>query len=346
MLTSNIKKARVLIVDDSGTMRGLIRMVLEQDHRIEVIGEASSAQEARGLVKRKAPDVMTLDVEMPGINGLEFLRRLMRARPMPVVMFSSITSAGSAAAVEALSLGAIECVLKPGVGGSKSTLRTLPETVWAASKARVATTNNLHAHKNELGLSRWNGKMVLIGASTGGVEALEHVLSQMPHNCPPIFITQHMPEQFLAKFSERLNRRCKPAVRLARDGDEPSVGQVLIAPGGKTHLTLGSGSAFKTQIMEGPRKSGHRPSVDKMLLSAIEHAPRTVAVMLTGMGYDGAEGMAALRGAGAVCFAQDRESSVVFGMPKAAYEKGGVDRLLPLQKIPSAILKACTRAEG
>lgn len=338
-----IKKTRVLIVDDSSTMRRLIRMVLEQDHRIEVIGEASSAQEARDLVKQQAPDVMTLDVEMPGINGLEFLRRLMRARPMPVVMFSSITSAGSAAAVEALSLGAIECVLKPGVGESKGRLRTLPEIVWAASKARVSSTNKLHIHKGGLGLSQWNGKMVLIGASTGGVEALEHILSLMPENCPPIFITQHMPEQFLAKFSERLNRRCKPIVRLAREGDAPTVGQVLIAPGGKTHLTFGSESAFQTHLREGPKKSGHRPSVDTMLLSAVDHAPRTVAVMLTGMGHDGAEGMVALCRAGAVCIAQDQESSVVFGMPKAAFEQGGVDQVLPLQKIPSAILTACAR---
>ncbi len=337
-----MSKTRVLVVDDSATMRNLIRMGLESDPRLEVVGEAASAREARDLVKTHSPDVITLDVEMPEINGLEFLRRLMRARPMPVVMFSSVTSKGSSAAVEALSLGAVECVLKPSIRSQTNTLKQLPDIVYAAAKAQVSGVPRLALGVNSEKFSNWNGKFVLIGASTGGVEALEYILSSMPSNCPPILITQHMPSQFLYKFADRLNRICKPLVRLAAEGDRPAAGEVLIAPGGETHLVLTRQDRLEIGLQRGPRHSGHRPSVDRMFLSAAPLAERAVAVILTGMGYDGAEGMAALRSGGAKCIAQDKESSVVYGMPKVAFERGGVEQVLQLKKIPAAILAACS----
>ncbi len=338
-----MKMTRVGIVDDSPTMRGLIRIALEADPRIEVVGEAASAFEARELVKTVSPDVLTLDVEMPGMSGLEFLRRLMRAKPMPVVMFSSVTAAGSDAAVTALSLGAVECVSKPTLGSGRNTLASLPETICAASQARIGALSSFSSapQVKSQTVDGWNGKMVLIGASTGGVEALEFLVKNLPANCPPVLITQHMPEQFLANFANRLNRIAIPTVRLAKEGDQPTRGEILIAPGGETHMVFSKSPNAKIHLLQGPKRTGHRPSVDEMLLSAQQFSDRTVAVIMTGMGADGAEGMVALRAKGATCIAQDKDSSVVFGMPRVAIEKGGVDRILPLQKLPGEILDAC-----
>ncbi|SFU98987.1 two-component system, chemotaxis family, response regulator CheB [Aliiroseovarius crassostreae] len=335
---------RVLIVDDSPTMRSLIRFGIQKDPCLVVVGEAASALEARELVKTKSPDVMTLDVEMPGMSGLEFLRRLMRAKPMPVVMFSSLTAEGSEAAITALSLGAFECILKPGPGAGQSSLESLPQTIHAAAQARIdpvgrAIRKNLTSQQ---GFSDWNGKTVLIGASTGGVEALEFLVEKMPVNCPPILITQHMPAQFLVKFANRLDRIAKPKVRLAKEGDRPLPGEILIAPGGETHLVLVNPQDPKIHLLKAPKRTGHRPSVDEMMLSAQAMANRVVGVILTGMGTDGAEGMAQLKAQGATCLAQDEKSSVVFGMPRVAIEKGGVDVVLPLVQLPNAILDMCS----
>lgn len=338
-----MKAVRVVIVDDSSTMRRLIRIALENDPRLEVVGEAASAVEARELVKTVSPDVLTLDVEMPGMSGLEFLLRLMRAKPMPVVMFSSVTEAGSEAAVKALSLGAFECVSKPSLGQGRNTLAILPEILVAASQAQVGRLAPIpdETHLNRASCNGWNGKMVLIGASTGGVEALEFIAKNMPGNCPPILITQHMPEQFLINFANRLNRLVTPVVRLAQEGDQPSRGEILIAPGGDTHLVFSDSPTPQLHLLKGPKRTGHRPSVDEMMLSAQKFGDRIVSVLLTGMGADGAEGMLALRKHGANCLAQDKNSCVVFGMPRVAIEKGGVDRVLPLTKLPAEVLDAC-----
>lgn len=344
LILNKSKVTRVLIVDDSPSMRQLIRLSLSKDAEIEVVAEAADARAARDAVNLFRPDVMTLDVEMPEMDGLEFLRRLMRARPMPVVMVSSLTDRGSAAAVRALSLGAVECVAKPKGGPTAELFDGLADTLKMAAKARVrgkvATPSPFQEGKGEY---RWNGKILLVGASTGGVEALETVLSQFPKNCPPTLITQHMPEQFLVNFAARLNKNCAPEIKLATHGESLCQGGVYIAPGGETHLHLGADVPVMTRLVPGPKQTGHRPSVDVMFSSALPHAPNVIAALLTGMGSDGAEGMRQLREKGAFCIAQDNESSVVYGMPRVACEKGGVDISLDLSEIAGKML---TMASG
>ncbi|GKY87702.1 protein-glutamate methylesterase/protein-glutamine glutaminase [Sinisalibacter aestuarii] len=335
---------RVLIVDDSATMRQLIRAGLATDPRIRVIGEAGSARAARDAVKALTPDVMTLDVEMPGMDGIEFLDRLMRARPMPVVMFSSLTAEGSRAALRALSLGAVECLEKPRFAEAGETFARLADTLVAAAAARVGgagrgqapATAALHPGW------RWNGKWVLIGASTGGVEALEAVLRSYPENGPPTLITQHMPAAFLVSFAARLDSTLRPRVRLAAEGDRPRQGEIYIAPG-DAHLTLNA-DGETLHLTTGPKRSGHRPSVDEMFAAFRPLAERIVAVILTGMGRDGAAEMKRLRDAGATCIGQDEASAVVFGMPRVAQELGAVETVLPLDAIAGEILRRTARA--
>lgn len=332
----NPSKKRVVIVDDSAVMRMLVRSNLIEDGRFAVVGEAGDAYEAREVIRRTNPDVLTLDVEMPGMDGISFLERLMRLRPMPVVMFSSETHAGSIAAIEALALGAIDCIGKP-TAKRPDTIRTLAERVFAAAEARVP----MWPHSSEAPPTTfdWNGRIVLIGASTGGVDALERLLSGYPANCPPTLVTQHMPESFLARFAERLGRRARPDVALARDGEDLKQGDVRIAPGGAFHLSLSRrGAATVTRLASGERISGHRPSVDVLFRSALPIAAQSVAVLLTGMGRDGAQGMLELRRAGAHTIAQDEQSSVVFGMPRVAIELGGACRILPVDRIAGEIL--------
>lgn len=334
------RPVRVLIVDDSATMRRLLRKVIAADPRLHVVGEAANAREARDAVKALAPEVMTLDVEMPGMNGLEFLERLMRARPMPVVMFSSLTASGSAAALQALSLGAVDCLEKPRFGAAEQTLSYLTERLLVAASARVATARRgrLSAPAEQISDWRWNKKWVLIGASTGGVEALETILRRFPANGPPTLITQHMPEQFLASFASRLDAMCQPAVRLATDGIPASPGNVYLAPGGETHLVIDR-DGQTLRLHSGPKRSGHRPSVDMMFASAAPFANRMVAAILTGMGRDGAEQMRVLKQNGAFCIGQDRDSSVVYGMPRIAQELGALDTVLPLPAIAAELLR-------
>lgn len=332
---------RVLIVDDSPTMRRLIRTGLETDRRIQVVGEAGNAREARDAVKGLEPDVMTLDVEMPGLDGLQFLERLMRARPMPVVMFSSVTPRGSDAALRALSLGAVDCLEKPRFGSAERTFAHLAETLLVAASARISHTragDRDGGTPADLSSWRWNGKWVLIGASTGGVEAIETILAGMPANGPPVLVTQHMPAPFLASFAHRLDLAFAPSVRLASDGDRPARGQVFLAPGGDTHLVLDA-DGQTLRLLAAPKRSGHRPSVDMMFASAVPHARRMVAAILTGMGRDGAEQMRVLRDNGALCIGQDRDTSVIYGMPRAARDAGAVDVELPLERIAASLLR-------
>ena len=289
---------------------------------------------------------MTLDVEMPEMDGLEFLRRLMKARPMPVVMVSSLTERGSKAAIRALSLGAVECIAKPKGGAHGAPLfRNLDGILRMAARARVRNRRQ-QSPQPQGGPApfSWNGKYVLIGSSTGGVEALETVLSSYPQNCPPTLITQHMPAQFLVNFAERLNKKFAPHIQLARDGGEPEQGNVYIAPGGDTHLVLSQAERPVLVLQPGPKQTGHRPSVDVMFSSARKHAARVIGVLLTGMGADGAEGMRQLRENGAFCIAQNRESCVVYGMPRVACEKGGVDLSLDLSRIADEILSRTGRS--
>ena len=339
-----MKTVRVLIVDDSSTMRHLLRFRLRADPRIEVVGEASNADEARIAIARLMPDVLTLDVEMPGLSGLDFLRELMRTRPMPVVMISSETQKGSAAAIEALSRGAIECVGKPRPEDAGSAFADLPALVFGAASANVTRrTSNVARKPSMVTDYEWNQKLVLIGSSTGGVDALEHIFAYLPENCPPILLTQHMPEGFLASFAQRMNSRFAPKIRLAEHQMPLQQGMVMIAPGGGTHLAISSGLRPQCQLLAMEKVSGHRPSVDVLFESARPIAERLVAILLTGMGADGACGMVALRRRGALCLAQDEASSVVWGMPRVAWENGGVDRLVALDGIGPELMATTDR---
>lgn len=333
-----MKPLRVLIVDDSVTMRRLIRSILEADPRLEVIAEAGTAREARDAVNTYRPDVMTLDIEMPNMSGLEFLDRLMRHRPMPVIMVSTLTRKGSDVAVEAMSLGAIDCIEKPKVGASEDTFSKLADTVVLAARARVSGPRP----KNQTITPRQNRtfqRICLIGGSTGAVDAIERTLQSFPSDCPPTLITQHMPEPFLVSFAARLNPLVAPEVRLAVDGMPLIPGQVLIAPGGAYHLNIEGSSTLRVNLFAGPLVSGHRPSVDSMFLSARHMAHKVVAGILTGMGRDGAEGMRVLREAGAKTIGQSKETCVVFGMPRVAGELGGVEKWADLDKFGQEILQ-------
>ncbi|MEN8837086.1 MAG: chemotaxis-specific protein-glutamate methyltransferase CheB [Celeribacter marinus] len=337
---------RTLIVDDSRTMRGLIRSVLERDPRIEVVAEAGSASEARDAVNAHQPHVMTLDIEMPSMSGLEFLDRLMRHRPMPVVMVSTLTKAGSAIAIEALAKGAVECVQKPAIGQSGAPFEGLADILVAAANARVKLPTSMAPPRPVSQSGRKFQRMCLLGGSTGAVDAIEQILARFPADCPPTLITQHMPEPFLASFAARLNPIVAPTVRLARDGDELRHGEVLIAPGGAYHLNMQPGFGRRVSLFEGPKVSGHRPSVDSMFQSACHLGDQVVAGILTGMGRDGAEGMANLRSKGAITLGQSRESCVVFGMPRMAGEMDGVDQWVDLDAFGDALLKAAETPVG
>ncbi|MGV9005202.1 MAG: protein-glutamate methylesterase/protein-glutamine glutaminase [Brevundimonas sp.] len=329
---------RVLIVDDSATMRALIRRTLEQDPQIIVVGEAGDPIEARAAIKALAPDVVTLDVEMPNMNGIEFLERLMRLHPIPVIMVSTLTQRGAEASLAALERGAIDCVGKP-MGGSGEGFAELALKVKTAAGARVQPSVPTASLPPP---ARYGGsnKVIVIGASTGGVEALIRTVSSFPENCPATLITQHMPANFTSSFAERLDRHCAARVTEAVDGDDLRSGHVYLAPGGLTHLSVApSGRCCRLQA--GDLVSGHRPSVDVLFHSAaVALGPRAVGVILTGMGRDGAEGLLAMRTAGAVTIGQDEASCVVFGMPRVADELGAVQRQLPLDRIAGAALDA------
>ncbi|MDO5606593.1 MAG: chemotaxis response regulator protein-glutamate methylesterase [Paracoccus sp. (in: a-proteobacteria)] len=337
---------RVLIVDDSTVMRQLIRIRLRADPRIEVVGEAADTAQARAAIASLKPDVLTLDVEMPGQSGLDFLREMMRSAPIPVIMVSSETQQGSAAAVEALSRGAVDCIGKPRSGDAGAAFDGLAGLVVTASSAnlrRRGPAAPVSPAVQPVRSFHWNNRYVLIGSSTGGVDALEVIISSLPANCPPILITQHMPEGFLASFAQRLNARYAPEITLAAHNIPIEQGHIYLAPGGATHLAVAPGPRPRCMLIAGDKVSGHRPSVDVLFSSALPMAGRVFAVILTGMGSDGAEGMADLRRAGASCIAQDEASSVVWGMPRMAWQNGGAERLVSLNTLAAEILAATDR---
>lgn len=336
---------RVLVVDDSPTMRGLISAVLRRDSEIEVVGTAGDPHEARQAIKALNPDVITLDVEMPNMNGLEFLERIMRLRPMPVVMVSTLTQAGAATSVAALELGAIDCIGKPTAVGDPRAFSELADRVKAAAGARVSSRDPSAVAPPRQGY-RGSGRVVAIGSSTGGVEALLAILTRFPKNCPPTLVTQHMPATFTRSFAERLDKCCLPAVSEASEGAPVESGRIYIAPGGDSHLTLTGSLSRRCGLVQGPLHTGHRPSVDVLFNSVAEVAGAVaVGVILTGMGRDGAEGLLAMRQSGAVTIGQDEASCVVYGMPRAAAQMGAVQKQLPLHRIADAILDACEAQE-
>jgi two-component system chemotaxis response regulator CheB len=317
-------------------MRRLICAALSADPELEVVGEAGDPLQAREAIKALAPDVITLDVEMPNMNGLDFLERLMRLRPMPVVMVSTLTSRGAEATLHALELGAVDCVEKPG-GADALSFGRLAEKVKIAARARVRQ-RSARAEPVCVDAFSPSDKVVAIGSSTGGVEALLTIVERLPANCAPTVITQHMPASFTKSFAERLNRTSAATVSEARDGDPLTPGHVYVAPGGDFHLEVEGTRHLRCRVTQGEPVSGHCPSVDVLFSSVARTAKNhAVGVILTGMGRDGARGLLSMREAGAKTLGQDESTSVVYGMPKAAFELGAVERQLPLEKLGPAI---------
>lgn len=342
--------ARVLVVDDSPTMRGLISAVLKADPDVEVVGQAGNAMEARAAIKQLDPDVVTLDIEMPEMNGLEFLEKIMRLRPMPVIMVSSLTHRGADASLAALEIGAFDCVGKPAPGDARP-FGDLADKVKAAARSGYrAVRPQTPAAPQQAAVAEYRAgrKVVAIGSSTGGVEALIAVLQKFPVNCPPTVITQHMPPTFTRSFAERLNRICAPVVEEATDGARLQTGKIYLAPGGERHLQIANRAAPCCRLVERDPVNGHRPSVDVLFDSVAELAGRNaVGVILTGMGRDGAAGLLKMRHAGARTVGQNEKTCVVYGMPRVAHELGAVEQQLPLASIGEEILKLTTaRKEG
>jgi two-component system chemotaxis response regulator CheB len=333
----------VLVVDDSPTMRGLLTAALRRDPEIEVVGSAADPLEAREAIKRLNPDVITLDVEMPNMNGLEFLEKIMRLRPMPVVMVSTLTQKGAETTVAALEMGAVDAIGKPMDGTPASVaFAELTTKVKAAARSRPRARGDIPPPGPAAPADyRPDPNLVLaIGASTGGVEALLTILQGFPANCPATVITQHMPATFTKSFAARLDKVCAPTVTEAEDGAPVKPGHIYIAPGGEAHLEV-SGAAPRCRLVRTDTVNGHRPSVDVLFNSVIGLKRPMAGVILTGMGKDGAKGLLAMREAGARTLGQDEASSVVYGMPKAAQELGAVERQLPLHRLRPAILDLC-----
>lgn len=340
-----MNKVRVLIVDDSALMRQLLTAILSSDPSIEVIGSAADPVAARTKIEALRPDVMTLDIEMPKMDGLTFLEQLMQSRPMPVVMVSSLTQQGCDVALRALALGAVDVVAKPKIDVSRGMSEAGTELVGkvkAAARARVRT----HAPKPSAhslapgGMLRTTQKLIAIGSSTGGTEALSYMLSRLPADAPPIVIVQHMPPVFTRQFAQRLDGICRVDVKEAENGDALIRGRVLIAPGGVCHIeVVRSGAAYCVRFVDGPPIGHHRPSVDVLFESCARVAgPNATGVILTGMGHDGAKGLLAMRKAGATTFAEDESSCVVFGMPKEAIACGAAQHVVPLERMAKAML--------
>lgn len=331
-----MSKIRVVVVDDSPTIRGLLTAVLNRDPEIEVVGGAGDPYQAREVIKSQNPDLITLDVEMPKMNGIEFLEKLMRLRPMPVIMVSTLTQQGAAVSLEALEIGAVDCVGKPDFDG-------LAEKVKAAARARIRATGERNRKAEPVDNFRPGNKVVAIGSSTGGVEALITMLSSFPKNCPPTLITQHMPATFTPSFAARLDKICAPNVRLAEDGAPLKIGQIFLAPGGDHHLEIQNAGGPVCKLVSGAPVSGHRPSVDVLFKSAARvFGSRGVGVILTGMGRDGAEGLLEIRKAGGRTLGQDESSCIVYGMPRTAFEIGAVERQVSLSRMGAETLNLCS----
>ena len=341
-------KIKVLIIDDSALIRSVMREIINSQPDMEVVGQAPDPIVARDLIKQTNPDVLTLDVEMPRMDGLDFLEKLMRLRPMPVVMVSSLTERGSEITLRALELGAIDFVTKPKLSiqsGMLDYTETITDKIRAAARAHIKPRQILHesagakplpALRNPLTSSE---KLIIIGASTGGTEAIKEFLMQMPSDCPGILITQHMPEGFTRSFAKRLDGLCRISVSEAEGGERILPGHAYIAPGHSHLLLARSGANYVTLLDGGPPVNRHRPSVDVLFDSAAQAAGKNaVGVILTGMGKDGARGMLAMRNAGAHNFAQDEASCVVFGMPREAIAMGGAHEVAALQALPGLVL--------
>ena len=355
-------KIKVLIVDDSALVRQLLTEILGGDPGIQVVGSAADPYAAREKIKKLDPDVLTLDVEMPRMDGLTFLSNLMRLRPMPVVMVSSLTESGAAVTLQALELGAVDFVTKPKIDLAHtldSYAQEIREKVHIAARARVQerrTPPPAPAKPVAVGekfsadviLQRQGSprpfktteSVIAIGASTGGTEAIKEVLIRMPLNCPGIVVTQHIPEAFSGPFARRMDSVSAISVCEARDGQQVLPGHAYIAPGDRHLMLVRDGARYVCRLNDGPPVNRHRPSVDVLFRSVAANAGQNaVGVILTGMGDDGAVGMKEMRDAGAPTIAQDEQTSVVWGMPGQAVKLGGVDKIMPLEAIPAQVLR-------
>jgi two-component system, chemotaxis family, protein-glutamate methylesterase/glutaminase len=344
-------KIKVLVIDDSALIRSLLTEIINSQKDMEVVGAAPDPIVARDLIKQLNPDVLTLDVEMPKMDGLDFLEKLMRLRPMPVLMVSTLTERGSEITMRALELGAVDFVTKPKMSistGMREYTGVITDKIRIAARAKITqSARPLSSGSSSQGASPSmlknplisSEKLIIIGASTGGTEAIKSFLMQMPSDCPGILIAQHMPAGFTKSFAARLDALCKVSVKEAQGGERILPGHVYIAPGDH-HLLLGrSGANYVTQLSDAEPVSRHKPSVDVLFDSAAHSAGKNaIGVILTGMGKDGAAGMAKMKNAGAYNFAQNEESCVVYGMPKEAVAHGGVHEVAHLKDLPKMVL--------
>ncbi|HVM60239.1 MAG TPA: chemotaxis response regulator protein-glutamate methylesterase [Verrucomicrobiae bacterium] len=340
-----MNKIKVLIVDDSAIVRQVFSAELQREPDIEVVGTAPDPYVARDKIVELDPDVVVMDVEMPRMDGIAFLRKLMRFYPLPVIIVSSLTPKGGALAVEAMEAGAIEVMCKPGAAYTVGDMTTaLADKIRAASTAKhrlkKGSIEEPVAKPDRLALTQTTNKIIAIGASTGGTQAIERVITRFPGNAPGTVIVQHMPEHFTASFAERLNGICDIEVREAKDNDSVIPGVALIAPGNYHMLLRRSGARYYVEVKSGPAVCRQRPSVEVLFMSVAKYAGKNaVGAILTGMGADGAKGLLEMRQAGAHTIAQDETSSVVYGMPREAVECGAACEILPLDRIAESLLQ-------
>lgn len=365
-------KIKVLVIDDSAVVRQTMKTILEKDPEIEVIATAGDPFVAADRLRKQVPDVITLDIEMPRMDGLTFLQKLMHQHPIPVVMCSSLTNKGADTGIRALELGAVEIITKPKLGVQhflEESQITICDAVKAAAGVAPKKLKELKKHKKKISsaselkvkpkltadavipagsskaMIETTEKIVVVGASTGGTEALREFIEALRLDCPGIVVVQHMPEKFTASFAQRLNSLAAVAVKEAEDNDSILPGRVLIAPGGLRHtLIQRSGARYYVKLKDGPLVSRHRPSVDVLFRSASRYAGKNaVGIIMTGMGDDGAKGMAEMKEAGAYNIAQDEKSCVVYGMPNEAVKLGGVDQILSLEQIAHHMMNVVSR---
>lgn len=352
MTRDSVRPIRVLIVDDSALVRKILSGGMAQDPELEVVGQASNPYQARDLIVELRPDVITLDVEMPRMDGVTFLKRYMSVIPIPTVMISSLTQEGKRVTLEALEAGAVDVIAKPAIGVVDG-LPLLLEDINRRVKLAAAVDVSHYAHRSaprELEpvatLEETTDRIIALGASTGGVEALGRIIPAFPADAPGIVIVQHMPPGFTATFAERLNNISRMSVKEAEPGDRVMAGRVLLAPGGTRHMEVSrSGGEYRISLKAGEPVNYSRPAVDVLFDSvAIAAGSNAAAALLTGMGKDGAQGLLKIRRAGGRTFAQDEATSVVFGMPQVAIQLGGAETVAPLDKIPGLLLSSLRRS--